>query len=127
MTREFLAELETLIGGMGNALPAGVAVDCKRFFGGATAYADGRIFISLAPAGLAVKVAGADREALMRMGGTPLRYFPEAPVKKAYVVVPENLAANTDSLEPWLARSVAYVLSLPRPKKRKTGKGRPGA
>ncbi len=43
MTREFLAPLETLVGGMGNALPAGVAVNCKRFFGGAAAYADGRI------------------------------------------------------------------------------------
>ena len=121
MSRDFTAALETLIGGMGNALPAGVAVDCERFFGGAAAYADGRIFISLTPAGLAVKVAGADREALMRMGGTPLRYFPEAPVKKAYVVVPENLAANTDLLKPWLARSVSYVLTLPEPKK-KTGK-----
>ena len=99
-----------------------MTIDCKRFFSGAAAYADGRIFMSLTPVGLAVKLAQPDKEALMRMGGTALRYFPKAPVKKAYVVVPENLAANTDSLEPWLARSVAYVLSLPRPKKRKTGK-----
>ncbi len=127
MSREFTAELETLTGGMGNALPAGVAVDCKRFFGGAAAYADGRIFISLTPAGLAVKLPDAEREALMREGGKPLRYFPEAPVKKAYVVVPENLAANKDLLKPWLVRSVAYVLSLPRPKKKTPGKSRPAA
>ncbi len=125
MTRDFTAELETLIGGMGTALPATVEVDCKRFFNGAAAYADGRIFISLTPVGLAVKLPDAEREALMREGGKPLRYFPKAPIKKAYVVVPENLAANTDLLKPWLARSVAYVLSLPRPKKRTRRKTRP--
>ena len=43
MSRDFTAELETLIGGMGNALPKDVSIDCKRFFGGAAAYADGRI------------------------------------------------------------------------------------
>ena len=26
--------------------------------------------------------------------------------------VPENLAANTDLLKPWLARSISYVLTL---------------
>ena len=121
MTKQFIAELETLAGGMGNALPSDVTIDCKRFFSGAAAYADGRIFMSLTPVGLAVKLAQPDKEALMRMGGTALRYFPKAPVKKAYVVVPENLAANTDLLKPWLARSVSYVLTLPKPKK-KTGK-----
>ena len=127
MTREFIAELETLIGGMGNALPRDVTMDCKRFFSGAAAYANGRIFMSLTSVGLAVKLAEPDKEALMRKGGTALRYFPKAPVKKAYVVVPENLAANTDLLKPWLARLVAYVLSLPWPKKRTRGKDRPVA
>lgn len=107
---------------MGNALPRDVTMDCKRYFSGAAAYANGRIFISLTPVGLAVKLAEPDKEALMRMRGTALRYFPKAPVKKAYVVVPENLAANTDLLKPWLARSISYVLTLPEPKKKKTGK-----
>ena len=75
MTRDFTAELETIIGGLGNALPKDVTIDCKRFFNGAAAYVDGRIFMSLTPAGLAVKLAGSDKEALMKMGGTPLRYF----------------------------------------------------
>jgi len=113
MTREFIAELETLIGGMGNALPRDATIDCKRLFSGAAAYANGRIFISLTPVGLAVKLAEPEKGALMQMGGTPLRYFPKAPVKKAYVVVPENLAANTDLLKPWLARPISYVLTLP--------------
>ena len=84
MTQEFIAELETLIGGMGNARPRDVTMDCKRFFSGAAAYANGRIFISLTPVGLAVKLAEPNKEALMLMGGTPLRYFPKAPVKKPF-------------------------------------------
>ena len=111
MTKQFIAELETLIGGMGNAWPRDVTMDCKQFFNGAAAYTNRRIFISLTPAGLAVKLAEPDKEALMLMGGTPLRYFPKSPIKKAYVVVPENLAANTDLLKPWLARSISYVLT----------------
>ena len=58
----------------------------------------------------------------MREGGKPLRYFPSAPIKKAYGVGPENLAANPDLLKPWLARSLSYGLTLPEPKKKKTGK-----
>ena len=119
MQEQVQAFLETLVGGMGNALSRDVTMDCKRFFSGAAAYANGRIFMSLTSVGLAVKLAEPDKEALMRMGGTALQYFPKAPVKKAYVVVPENLAANTDLLKPWLARSISYVLTLPEPKKKK--------
>jgi len=121
MTSDFVEQLESLIRDMGRALPADVTVDCERFFGGAAAYADGRIFMSLTPVGLAVKLPGPERDALMRDGGKPLRYFPAAPVKKAYVIVPDGLAGNTELLKPWLARSVAYALSLPRPKKRARG------
>ncbi|NQU59573.1 MAG: TfoX/Sxy family protein [Rhodospirillales bacterium] len=124
MPKDFVAHLQALIGDMGRALPADVPIDCKRFFGGAAAYADGRIFVTLTPVGLAVKLGELDREALMQMGGTPLRYFPKAPIKKAYVVAPENLAGNTDLLKPWLARSVAYALTLPKPKKKKPKKPR---
>ncbi len=73
MTKEFISELETLVRKMGNALPRDVNIDCKRFFSGAAAYANGRIFISLTPVGLAVKLAEPDKEALMQMGGTALR------------------------------------------------------
>lgn len=119
MTKEFIARLDSIIGEMGRALPADVAIDGKRFFSGAAAYADGRIFASLTPTGLAVKLDAPDRDALLQLGGNPLRYFPKAPIKKSNVVVPDNLAANSDLLKPWLARSVAYALTLPKPKKNK--------
>ncbi len=124
LTSQFLAKLEALVGEMGSALPAAVTVDCKRFFSGGAAYADGRIFMSLTPVGLAVKLAEPDRDVLLRIGGTALQYFPKAPIKKAYVIVPDNLATNIERLKPWCARSVAYVLTLPRPKKKKPKKHR---
>ncbi len=102
-----------------DGVPQGVAVDCRRFFGGAAAYVDERIFMSLTPVGLAVKLSAEDRTALMNLGGTPLRYFPKAPVKKAYAVVPPGMAADAAALAPWATRSIAYVLTLPKPARKK--------
>ncbi len=118
MTVELLKDLTTLIRESENAFPKGVSVDCMHFFSGAAAYANGRIFVSLTPTGLAVKLAEPDRDALLKIGGTPLRYFPKAPIKKAYVVVPDALATDIAFLKSWFARSVAYVLTQPRPKKK---------
>ena len=77
MTREFIAELKTLIGGMGNALPRNATIGCKRLFSGAAAYANGRIFISLTPVGLAVKLAEPEKGALMQMEGNTAPIFPQ--------------------------------------------------
>ncbi len=118
MTGDFITRLERLIGEAGSAIPKNVTIDCNRFFSGAAAYANGRIFMSLSPSGLALKLAERDRDALFSKGGTPLRYFPKAPIKKAYVVAPEKLAANPEELEPWINRSIAYALTLPKPKKK---------
>ncbi len=122
MTAGFIARLEHLIGETGSAIPKNVTIDCKRFFSGAAAYANGRIFVFLSPSGLALKLAKGDRDALFSKGGTPLRYFPKAPIKKAYGVVPEKLAGDIEALKPWLKCSLAYVLTLPRPKKKKSKK-----
>jgi len=122
MSKEFVEHLNGLLKMLAEAVPAGVAVDCRRFFSGAAAYADDRIFMSLTPVGLAVKLSEADRDALIRAGGSPLRYFPKAPVKKAYVVAPLEMAKDPDALRPWVARSLSYVLSLPAPARKKKRK-----
>ncbi len=118
MTGDFVTRLELLIGATGSAIPENVTIDCNRFFSGAAAYANGRIFMSLSPSGLALKLAEGDRDALFSEGGTPLRYFPKAPIKKAYGVVPEKLAGDIEALKPWVKSSLAYVLTLPQPNKK---------
>ena len=92
-------------------LPAkGAVVECKHFFSGAALYAEGGIFATLTPVGLALKLPPKRRYALLRVGGKPLRYFPKAPIKKDYVVLPEATLAAAGRLAPLLEESLNYSL-----------------
>jgi TfoX/Sxy family transcriptional regulator of competence genes len=78
----------------------------KPMFGGIMAYAGGKPFASLSDIGLALKLAGSAREELLALpGAAPLRYEPDAPVSKTYVVVPAAMLTQPDVLRGWLARS----------------------
>lgn len=104
MVARYLKELETIVA---PARAGGADIACKHFFSGAAAYLDGRIFMTLTPAGLALKLPPDDRDGLVDQGGKPLRYFPRAPVKKHYVVLPPGL--DDEALEGWISRSIAFV------------------
>jgi TfoX/Sxy family transcriptional regulator of competence genes len=90
-------------------LDPGTAIECKHFFSGAAAYAGGMIFMSLTPVGLALKLPAEARQQLMEAGAKPLRYFPKAPVKKDYVVLPDTIARDDNALVPWVEESIRYT------------------
>ena len=117
MAREYLEKLEDLLRPLTADLPAGVRHEIKYFFSGAAAYADGRIYLSLTTVGLAIKLPDDARKTLIADGTTPLRYFPNAPIKKQYVVLPPHIVA--DELAVWVRKSIDYVLTLPAPKRAK--------
>ena len=98
MAEPFLSDLRKLLDACALAGCGRPAIDCRHFFSGAAAYADGKIFMSLSPVGLALKLPEADCRALLKTGGRPLRYFPMAPVKKGYVVLPEGLSADVEAV-----------------------------
>jgi TfoX/Sxy family transcriptional regulator of competence genes len=87
-------------------------IACKHFFSGAAAYVDGRIFMSLSPAGLALKLPQSDCELLFADGAGRLRYFPKAPIKKDYAVLPLELINHTDAFEAWVIQSVRFVRDI---------------
>lgn len=116
MAQEYLETLRAMLAPVAAALPRGVELEVKHFFGGAAAYADGRICISLTPVGLAMKLSEADRRRLTKEGAKPLRYFPKGPIKKDYVVVPRAIRDNRRRLRDWARRSIEHALSLPAPK-----------
>ena len=122
MAKEFVEKLETLLAPTLAALPAGVTVEIKHFFSGAAAYADDRICITLSPVGLAMKLAEDGCARLLEEGAEPLRYFPKAPIKKHYVVLPEAVCDDSERIRFWARQSIDHVLTLPAPK-RKTPKG----
>ncbi len=66
-----------------------------------------------------MKLPEADRAALRKRGAKPLRYFPKAPIKKDYVVLPKAVRNNTRSLRAWARKSVEYAVTLPEAKRRK--------
>ena len=103
MARPYLEKLTALTGGLG--LPG--AVVCKHFFSGAAAYVNGQIFMSLSPAGLALKLPEEQRSALMERGGKPLRYFPKAPIKRGYVVLSAPMVADLPGLGLLVEQAIA--------------------
>jgi len=87
----------------------------RPMFGGIMGYANGAAFLSLSNVGLGVKVSGADRDALLAAGAEPLRYDPDAPPSKSYVVVPSAMLDDASTLHAWLTRAAAGL--KPKPKK----------
>ena len=87
------------------------AIEVKHFFGGAAAYVDGHIFMSLTKVGLALKLPEADQNRLFRSKQAKnLRYFPKALVKKQFTLFPSNFLNDCDSAKTWIKKSVAFAL-----------------
>ena len=120
MVDSYLRALRSILDSGGLDLERSTTIECKHFFSGAAAYADGRIFMTLTPVGLALKLRLPDRAALLDQGAAPLRYFPGAPVKKDYVVIPESLCSDDSALVPWISASVEFCKTLPRPRSART-------
>ncbi len=47
-------------------------------------------------------------------GGAQVRYFPDGPIKKDYVVVPEPLAKDASALTPWIEESIGFARNRPK-------------
>ena len=94
------------------AAPPDLELTFRPMFGGIMGYAEGKVFASLSNVGLALKLAGADRDALLaEPSARPLRYEPDQPPSKSYVVVPEAMLSDPDVLRRWIVRSAASLPS----------------
>lgn len=107
MAAPYLDDLRKLLEALPDVAAAGV--ECRHFFSGAAAYVGGKIFISLSPAGLALKLPEEQRRRLFDAGGSALQYFPNLPVKKDYVVLPGDIAADMAALGPLAAEAIKHA------------------
>lgn len=89
------------------AAPPDAEIQCKPMFGGIMAYAGGVVFASMSDVGLALKFAGPGHAEMIAAGGAALRYEPEAPASKSYVVVPSDMLDDAAALRGWITRSIA--------------------
>ena len=97
---------------LAQAAPPDLELSFRPMFGGVMGYADAKVFVSLSNVGLALKLTGADREALLaEPGAHPLRYEPDQPASKSYVVVPEAMLSDLEALRRWIVRSAAGLRS----------------
>ena len=108
MAEPYLKELQSIVQRIAALQDEADGIACKHFFSGAAAYVDGHIFMSFTPVGLALKLPEEARDALVAKGAKPLQYFPKAPVKKDYVVLPIQLM-DDKYLSDWILRSIEFV------------------
>lgn len=102
------------------AAPLEIELRFRPMFGGIGVYADGRMFMSLSDVGLALKLGGTERDALLKIADAkPLQYEPGAPPSKSYVVVPNRMLDDRKALRVWIEKSVAFVKSTPARKSKK--------
>ena len=88
------------------------SIEVKLFFGGAAAYVDGLIFMSLSRVGMALKLPEAERDRLFCSKLVKsLRYFPNAPIKKQYALFQDEILANDKLLKSLIETSIIFTLS----------------
>ena len=96
------------------AAPPDLELTFRPMFGGIIAYAQGKPLASLSNVGLALKAPPAlMAEILAAPDATPLRYEPNSPASKSYVVVPPAVMADRDSLRGWIMKSVDALAAAP--------------
>jgi TfoX/Sxy family transcriptional regulator of competence genes len=110
VAQPYLDRLEATLREANPSKPRGVRVECKHFFSGAALYANGRIFASLTPSGLAIKLSEPSRATLVQeRRGRPLRYFKGGPIKQEYVVLSRKTASDREALRELLRAGIRYV------------------
>jgi TfoX/Sxy family transcriptional regulator of competence genes len=109
VTKAYQNQLTLLLAELDLDLNPDIELQVKSFFGGAAAYANGHICLSLTKVGFAVKLPQVDREELLNIGARPLRYFPKAPVKKQYVILPDRIMYEPSDLRKWVRKSILFV------------------
>ena len=103
------------------AMPSNVDWRFRPMFGGIGVYANDKMCVSLSDIGLAVKLAGDEYTALLKLkGAKPLQYEPGAPVSKTYVVVPPAMLTDPKALGHWLGVCAAQSAAAPPKKPKKT-------
>ena len=110
MAKEFLERLSEL---MKQAAPSGfsyVKLEVKHFFSGAAVYVNEKIFMTLTPVGLAIKLPEKNRKKLLKeRKAKNLRYFPKAPIKKDYVILPKAMSNDLKSLRYYIKMGIEHV------------------
>jgi len=109
--------LRSLLAATTARLDREIKIECKHFFSGAAAYANGRIFMTMTSVGVALKLQREFHAELTRRGARPLRYFPQGPIKKDYLILPDRIVRDAAVLTPWVVKSAQFAQRFPKPRR----------
>ena len=91
-------------------------IEIKNFFGGAGAYIENQIFMTLTKVGLALKLPEINIKYILENEGKELRYFAKGHVKKQYVLLPQKIIEDSENLKFWISKSIDYVFKIDQSK-----------
>ena len=112
MVKKYVERLHELLGNLKLIKSKIVKFEIKDFFSGAVAYANGKIFMTLTPIGLAIKLPEEIMEKLLKEGkARKLRYFPKAPIKKDYVLLPKSIIDDLIILRYYVKTSINNAIN----------------
>ena len=110
MAIKYLSQLRSLFQKVELVGIDNIKLEFKHFFSGAAVYANGKICVTLTPVGFALKLSKPDIDSLLESKANKrLRYFPNSPVKKDYVVISADLLDNAESLGSLIRTSIEFV------------------
>jgi TfoX/Sxy family transcriptional regulator of competence genes len=92
-------------------------VEQRKMFGYPAVFVGGNMAAGLHEHGLVLRLADADREELLSVGGKPFAPMPGR-VMSGFALAPESFLKRPKELRAWLDRSIEYASSLPAKKKR---------
>jgi TfoX/Sxy family transcriptional regulator of competence genes len=107
---ERIREMEMALGAALAEVQPDAHLSWKAMFGGAGYYVDGVMFAAWFGAGLALKLAEANRAELVKIDGAVQSQ------SQQYIEVPPTFLDDPHLLETWVKRSVDFV-SVPKPRK----------
>ena len=98
-------------------------VERRKMFGGLTLFLNGHMFGAVHGSKIVVRLSEEERtDAQANLGALPFEPMPGR-LMKEYVVVPESVWSDPETLEEWLSRAIEFVGALP-PKEAKPKKAR---
>ena len=93
-------------------VPDEPAVALRPMFGNLAGFVNRNMFTGLFGDDLFVRISDADREALLKEGGSDFAPMAGRPMK-GYVVLPEGWAARPDATRRWIGRALELTPALP--------------
>ena len=96
------------------ALPRDPRVTTMRMFGAVVAKANGYLFGGLFARSVLVRLSPADQQVALALDGTaPFDPMGNGRVMRNTLLLPEDVLDDASELRTWLARALAYTLTLP--------------